>query len=143
MVNKMKLPLILIFTFCVPAVFATEPTPAINMTKPLMDEKGKPLINGFEATPTDPKCDKCPVLTIGSAISHALNGQYDDERGLDGGQKWARSALAERIAGQKDAHLTAKEADTIEKLVERAYGGLVIKQIVPLIDPNKKVPELQ
>lgn len=115
---------------------------AVDMTKPLLDEKGKPIADATQAEKDDPGCAHCPVFTVGAAISRALNTQFPDEQ-ITGDQKWSRSVLADRIKADKHATLTLKEAQLIETVVGKAYSGLVIKQIVPLIDPNHKPPEIQ
>lgn len=117
-------------------------TRTVDMTKPILDEKGKPVTDMAEATKENPTCKGCPVFTVGTAISRALNGTYQGEN-IAGDQKWARSILAARIKDDSSAKLTAKEVTLIVTLVEKAWPGDVIKQIIPLIDPNQKAPELQ
>lgn len=99
----------------------------------------------FEATREDQDCAKCSILTVGAAISHALNGDVRDARAqpLSGDQRWAQSILADRIRNSPKAQLELKEAKTIEdQVLASTYNGFVIKQIIPLIDPSRKVPQL-
>jgi hypothetical protein len=124
-------------------VQAADVAPKADMTKPILDNKGQPIKDAFEATPNDPTCKMCPILTIGAAISHALSANFADEASLSGDQKWARSLLGNRLRDETDAHLTAKEVAVIEKVVGKAFGGQIIAQIVPLIDPNHKEPEVE
>jgi hypothetical protein len=126
-----------------PVVRAAEDIRTVDMTVPLLDEAGKPLKDSSQATTEDPKCNKCGGFTLGIAIDHALKVRYADEQNLPGEQNWARALLGDRIKSDKAAKLTVKEADTIERLVMKAYQGPLIAQIVPKIDPNRKVPELQ
>ena len=114
----------------------------VDMTKPLVDEKGKAIPDATQAEKDDPSCAHCPVFTVGAAIARALNTQFPDEQ-ISGDQKWSRAVLADRIKNDKRAQLTVKEAQVIETVIGKAYSGLVIKQIVPLIDPNHKPPEIQ
>jgi hypothetical protein len=93
--------------------------------------------------PQDVTCRACSIFTVGTAISRALNSVFQDEQQLAGDQKWARSILADRVKTDKSARLTAAETDLIQKLVGKAYGGQIIKQIIPLIDPNHKPPEIK
>ena len=126
-------------------VWADEPK-AIDMTKALLDEHGKPARDFAEATKDDPQCESCPVLTIGVAIARALNMINLNDRedvALTGDQKWAMSELAARIRNAKEARLTVKEAEVIERRIGKAYTGPTIRQLMPVIDPNKKVPALE
>jgi hypothetical protein len=114
----------------------------VDMTQPLLDEKGKPAKDVAEATPQDPTCSKCSVLTRGVAIARALDASFDDERNLAPERKWARGVLGARIIHDSAAKITIGEAKEIELVVGKAYGPQVIMQIMPLIDPNKKPAEL-
>lgn len=114
----------------------------IDMTTPLRNENGTPMKNGEQATKDDPACEKCETATLGYAVSHALNLPFRDESDLPGEQKWARSLLADRIKDSKTAVLSAPETALIEKLIGKAYPGFVIKQIIPLIDPNHPAPKI-
>jgi hypothetical protein len=130
-----------------PAVAQPTPQPApartIDMTVPINDAKGYPLKDPADVTPDDKACDKCAPLTLGHAIAHALNGSYDDERGLGWEQRYGRGALALRVQDQKEATLTAPETAVIERLLGKLWGPSVIVQAIPLLDPNMKPPEVQ
>jgi hypothetical protein len=115
----------------------------VDMTQPLLDEKGKPAKDVAEITPADPTCSKCAVLTRGVAIARALDASFDDERNLPADRKWARGLLGARIIHDSAAKITVGEAKEIELVIGKAYGPQVIMQIIPLIDPNKKPAELQ
>jgi hypothetical protein len=135
--------LILALIFTLPPAFAQEAAKTINMETSIKDDKGVPVKDLAFVTKDDPSCAHCPVLTVGTVISRALNAVFADEPNLPGDQKWARSLLAQRLKDDKVAKLTAKEAELIERLVGKGYSGDVIRQIMPLIDPNKKPPDLQ
>ena len=137
---KYVVPVICLLAFSV--VHADE-SRTVNMQTTIKDEKGKPAKDFAYVTKEDPTCANCSLLTVGVVIARALNATFPDERDLSGEQKWARSVLADRLKDNKAATLTVKEADLIEKLVGKAFGGETIKQVVPLIDPNKKTPEIQ
>ena len=115
----------------------------IDMTIPMHDEDGSVSKHLEPATKDDPKCEKCDPITLGFTINHALNLQFRDEENLPGEQKWARSLLGERIKDDKAAALSAPEAALIEKVVEKAYPGYYIRQIIPLIDPNHRPPKVE
>jgi hypothetical protein len=116
---------------------------AVDMTTPLHEEDGSVSKHVEQATKDDPKCEKCEPVTLGFAINRALNMAFEDERGLPGEQKWARSLLGDRIKSDKAAALTAAETALIERMIEKAYPGFYIRQIIPLIDPNHPAPKIE
>lgn len=114
----------------------------IDMTVPMHEEDGSVSKHLEHATKDDTKCEKCEPITLGFVIAHALNLQFQDEQNLPGEQKWARSLLGERIKDDKAAVLSAPETALIERVVEKAYPGYYIRQIIPLIDPNHPIPKI-
>lgn len=149
--------LALAMLFLAPSIAYAQPAPisrTIDMTAPLKDDHGKPMIDQLEAVPDakDPAkadCSKCGPLTVGHAIAHALFADLPQERTPQGystvtaEQRWARGALADRIKDDPKATLSAKEVTVIEKVVGEAYGTSIIMQVFPLLDPNAKPPEVQ
>ena len=118
----------------------------IDMTKVLVDQNGQPAPDVSQKIPPkpgqgddDPACQRCPRLTLGSAIADAL---YALPREEDGRKKWADAELAKRIDGNKSVVLTVPEIAEIEKRIER-YGGVILMQIYPAIDPALKPPEIK
>jgi hypothetical protein len=58
---------------------------SIDMTVVLVGEHGEPLKDPFDRLdPDDKLCAHCAVLTLGRAVSDALNFISDDERSLSG-----------------------------------------------------------
>jgi len=130
-----------VFLFALPAL--ADDQRAVDMTAVLHDGNGRVLKDFSEQAQGDQACEKCPALTVGRAVDHALKARFPDEQNLPGEQSWARALLGDRVKADKAARLTLKEAETIERLVMKAYTGEVIAQIVPMLDPNRKPPELQ
>ena len=116
---------------------------SIDTSVVITDELGKPAQDPVFATQVvDEKtgqarmdCAKCPTLTLGSAISHALLGSYQDERNLSGEQKQARGDLAKKARSSKSISLTSEEVTVVKKCLGEMYGPLVVSQAIPLIDP--------
>jgi hypothetical protein len=114
----------------------------INMKTPYLDDAGKPVKDAYGLNPSDPdfaeKFEKCPDMTLGLAVSHALFATYEDERDLTGDEKWSRGALAARIRDDEAAELTAEEVTVIKRLVGRLYNVAIITWAMPLLDPAAK-----
>lgn len=126
-----------------------KPGHLVDMTAVLMDDAGRPARDTFAKEPVpagkedaDPKCDKCPVLRLGLAVSHALFAAFPDDKDSPD-QKWARAVLAQRVKEEKAAQLSAEEISVIKRQLGRAYGGIVLMQAFPLLDPNAKPPEVK
>lgn len=115
----------------------------IDMTVALHDEFGRPAKDTLAAAKDDPDCARCPPLTLGRACAHALFAAYPDERELPADQKWARAVLAQRIENDKAARLDAEEIAAIKRLLGKAYGGVVLLQAYPLLDPNATPPAVE
>lgn len=122
------------------AILAAEP---INMNINLKDEKGEILKDPFIVAKEDPTCLKCVDLTIGAAIAHALNASLDDDRNLSWEQKWAMSVLADRIKKNSAAILVASEIVKIEERIGKMYSGIIIGQIIPILEPGREPPKVQ
>lgn len=114
----------------------------INMTQVLVEDS-KDITDPYFSTKDDPSCSKCPPLTLGMAASHALMGSYEDERGLDGEQKWARGVLADKIKNDASAILTASDVILIKRLLGKMFGVVIIKAAYPLLDPNAVPPAIK
>ena len=136
-----------------PVLAQVQPPRTIDMTTPLHNESGEPLKDANSNTTThigpdgkfvldDPKCDKCPVLTVGRLVANALFNVPEKDAKPD--ELWARGALAERIRDDKAAALTADEIAKIEKLVAVGYPSpMIIMQVFPVLDPNAKPAALK
>lgn len=115
----------------------------VDMTAVLTDENGS-VIKDEWLRPRDEKdCSKCPDLTLGAAVAHALFYVAPEERDVTGEQKWAWSALAVRIKTDPTAKLTHAEAALIYQRLGRLYSGVVLLRAMPLIDPNLEVPKVK
>lgn len=122
---------------------------AVDMTKIMLDEQGKPAKDVMAKDPAtpgmpdpDPRCDRCPMLTLGVAISHALFASFQQDKDT-AEQKWARAVLAQRIRDDPQAALTADEISIIKRQLGQAYGGVLLMQAYPLLDPNAKPPAVR
>jgi hypothetical protein len=121
---------------------AAEEGRAVDMTAPLHDEFGRDARDTLEQGKEDPDCARCPPLTLGRACAHALFASFPDEQ-VAPDQKWARAVLATRIRDDNAAHLDADEIAVIKRLVGKVYGGIVLMQIYPMLDPNAKPPAVK
>lgn len=123
---------------------AADPERTIDMTAVLHDENGRVMKDFTEQQgPADTTCEKCAPLTIGRAIDHTLKAVFPDEQGLSREQLWTRALLGDSVKNNKAAKLTVKEIEVIERELIKGYNGDVMKQIIPMLDPNRKPPELQ
>lgn len=121
----------------------------VDMTNVLMGEDGRPARDVFAKGPVaqgkedpDPTCEKCPVLSLGLAVSHALFATFSQDSDTPD-QKWARAVLAQRIKSEKAAQLSAEEISVIKRQLGKTYGGVVLMQAFPMLDPNAKPPEVK
>jgi hypothetical protein len=131
------------------AILADEPAKfAADMTTVLADWEGKPLKDAFQQTPEDQACAKCDDLTLGMAVTHAMLLALRGDEGIDGAQRWAWQETVRRVHKDKAAQLTGKEQSVIGDRLIKVYanlpnGSVVIGAAMPLIDPNRKAPELK
>lgn len=136
--------LIAILALCLlPIATRADPAPRpIDMTVTMLDERGAPMKDPFQLTRDDPECAKCGPLTLGHAIAHAL---FYPEKGdaLTGDQKWARGVLAQRVRDDKASELSSEEVTVIKKALAQVFGGIVLVQAYPMLDPNAKPPKVQ
>lgn len=117
----------------------------VDMTQVLLDDIGRPAadVSAREGKEEDdPRCAKCPRLTLGRAVAQALFAAFPEDRD-QAEQKWARAALAQRIKADPKATLTAEEVAVIKRQLGRAFGGVLLMQAYPLLDPNAKPPEVK
>ncbi len=122
------------------ALAQVAPARTVDMTTPIHDIDGGPFKDPSNKADDDPKCDKCPVMTVGEVIVRALYNANDSDNPTikqDGEKLWKRGILAMRIKGDKAAVLTTEEVAQIKNLITRAYPfPLLISQIFPLLNPN-------
>jgi hypothetical protein len=116
----------------------------IDMTAPLLDDRGKPGKDCAEPAPDGKACAVSETLTLGVALSRLLFSVTDADRGLSGDQRWARGVLAAKIKDAKAVALTAEEVALIKRLVgQSTFSPLIVMQIFPALDPNDKPPPVQ
>jgi len=115
----------------------------VDMTAALLDQDGKPVEDQFTKPAEDKDCSRCQPLTLGNAAAHALFFVSGDEREVTPEQKWSWAVLAEQIRSDPKAALTAAQADLIYRRLGKMYGGLILLRAMPLIDPNRKPPEIK
>lgn len=131
--------------FSLTAQAAEAPKSVIDMTKPLLDELGRPVVDPTQnKNPIgDPQCAQCTAhITIGLTITRALCAKTaDDEK--DPGQAWARCALGERLREDPGAVLTPTEIVRIKSSVGQSMPPAVIMQVFPLVDPSTPAPDLK
>lgn len=126
--------LLLLGALCIamPA-FAADPR-TIDMTTVIVDLRGKPIIDGGQATPEDPRCEKCEPLTLGVVVSTALLSERKDEPNLSSIEKGRRGLLAMRVADDKAAVLTSAQISEIIRLLN-VWAPLVVARVIPMLDP--------
>ena len=118
---------------------------AVDMTAVMLDDNGRPAADFSareEKDEADPLCRKCPRLTLGRAVAQALFAAFPEDRDT-AEQKWARAALAQRVRNDPAAVLTAEEIAVVKKQLGKAFGGVLLMQAYPLLDPNAKAPEVK
>jgi hypothetical protein len=140
--------LIVLFVFLVPSAVAQPVTAPVehpvDMTKVLVDSTGKPIPDATGRAVDDLTCSKCPPLTIGAAVSLALDAAYPDEQNLGWQQRFDRGMLAQRIRNDPKAVLDGTEVGVIERLLGKAgMNGAVLMQVIETIDPNAKPGKVQ
>lgn len=113
----------------------------IDMTVALLDENDKPIIDQTGIRRVEDLAG-APVLTLGRACMHALFATFPDEGELSIEEKWSRGLLAMKVRDDPLADLTSDQIVKIKQRVGKLYGGRVIMQAFPLIDPTAKPPEL-
>lgn len=125
----------------------------VDMTTVLVDDNNEPIKDQFDhkyglddrgqSKDIDPTCAKCRDLTLGNAIAHSLFIVGSDEKDVTPEQKWAWSVYAEQIRNDKAASIDHVHGDLIYRRLGKMYSGLVLMRAMPLIDPNRKVPEIK
>jgi len=136
----------LLSAVCISVLFSfsaqAEPPRNVDMTTILTDENDQPIKDEFERRGAL-DCSKCPDLTLGAAVTHALFFIGQDERDVTPEQKWAWAAWAMEIRKSNSVKLTNAEGDLLYKRLGKLYGGVVLMRAIPLIDPNRKPPEIK
>jgi len=92
----------------------------------------------------DIKDGKGETFTLRDAAVVALDAVSDDDRKLDGKEKYRRGALASRIYGAKEAIvLDVDDLKLVKDLIGKIYGPRVVKEAWDSLDPKDVPPEPQ
>lgn len=97
----------------------------IDMSQTLLDLGGLPLRNNDE------------ILTLGSVSIEALVLVQRDDR-VNGGEKFKRYQIAQKIHGKDLIDLTLDEIVLIKDLIGKAYGPAVVGPAFNLLENPKK-----
>lgn len=117
---------------------AAAPSP-VDMTTVILDQRGKPIPDTSQATPEDPKCEKCSPLTLGTVVATALlTDRGQTEPNLSAIEKAKRGVLALKVLDGKDVTLNAKETADVVRLLS-IWPPLITARAIPLIDPNQDI----
>jgi len=124
------------------------PLHAVDMSVVLKDLHGKPIKDAFQQTANDPTCEKCDDLTLAAAVTRVLLVRTKDDAQMDPLQSWALQDLARKVNLPGTVTLNAKERAVIVERLLKIYGGLSMQSVVlgaaiPLVDPERRVPELK
>jgi hypothetical protein len=119
------------------------PTPphTIDMTAVLMDDSGKPLVDGSrQECRGDPDLTKIPEckMTAGRAIAIAMCNDRPDDRNEAALDKAKRCYLGRHLETKTDAVLTGPQISQIEGRLG-AWPGNLLVQLIPLIDPAQSL----
>ena len=83
----------------------------------------------------DIKDNKGEIFTLRDAAIVALDSVFDDDRKLEGKEKYRRGALATRIYGAKEPiALDVDELKLVKDLIGRTYGPRVVKESWDLLE---------
>jgi hypothetical protein len=130
------------------AVAADAPQPVkVDPTIVLHDGRGKPIKDYTEAV-TDgksvPDCSKCSDWTVGKQLSKSL-GDHTVDPSVKWGttaEKWAVQLLADKFMGTEPVILHPKDQLLIEEAI-KPLPGIIIEQLMPMIDPSAAAPEVK
>lgn len=135
----------------IPALAADPPGASIDLTKPLVTSSGKPMLDGSDEQAGDPTCAHCPVMTVGRALRNILVTAWPQEQpdprtgtgGLTADQKWARWTLQTKLTSEQSVTLTSDEIDVLKRLLGYTPNIAIVGQLMPLLQPNARPPELK
>lgn len=100
----------------------------IDFTQVILDQDDKPINDPMAGAGKD------IPLTLGRAVSHALNGMYPDEQSLSGEEKFNRGMLAFRVRDDTAAELKAEDIVLIKKTLAKLYGPAVIYRAYQILE---------
>lgn len=74
------------------------------------------------------------------AATVALDANFEEDKRLDGKEKYRRGALASRIYGCKEPiNLDVDDLKLVKDMVGRAFGPHVVKETWDLLDPTEEL----
>ena len=83
------------------------------------------------------KDGKGEAFTLRDAAVVALDAVSDDDRKLDGKEKYRRGHLATRIYGTKEPiALDVDELKLVKDLIGKIYGPRIVKETWDILDPQ-------
>lgn len=77
-------------------------------------------------------------LTLGRAARHALCLPHQEDRDVNGSEKFRRASLAYDIASKGDQPLKSEDVALIKRLIGRLYNPIVVFRAFPLLDPAEQ-----
>ena len=85
------------------------------------------------------KDGKGETFTLRDAAVVALDAVSDEDRKLDGKEKYRRGALASRIYGTKEPiALDVDDVKLVKDLIGKIYGPRIVKEAWDLLEGNKE-----
>jgi hypothetical protein len=85
----------------------------------------------------DIKAGKGETFTLRDAAVVALDAVSDEDRKLDGKEKYRRGALASKIYGCKEPiALDLENVKLVKDLIGKIYGPRIVKEAWDLLDPQ-------
>lgn len=100
-----------------------------NFDAPLSEIDGSPILNPETGEPTTP-------LPLYKAIASILCGNYQDDNGIDGAEKFKRGVLAMRFLKGGDIELNVDETKEIKDIVGKRGITLLVVQVWNILDPK-------
>jgi hypothetical protein len=83
------------------------------------------------------KDGKGETFTLRDAAVVALDAVSDEDRKLDGKEKYRRGALASKIYGCKEPiALDLEDVKLVKDLIGKIYGPRIVKEAWDLLDPQ-------
>jgi hypothetical protein len=65
-------------------------------------------------------------LTLGTVAVSALMGQYQDEQGISGDEKFRRYQIASRVSASGIQEISIEDISLIKRLIGNAYTPMVV-----------------
>lgn len=87
--------------------------------------------------------DEQRPMTLAVVAVNALMGQYADEQGLTGDEKFRRYQLAERIDAGGVQDVSAEEVALLKKLIGKAYGPMLVGPAFKALESDAERPEAE